>query len=432
MVNPRALDLDWARGTTNPQALFTILVFYFGLIGGSMVFPILLRLWRKKIIYLFTSFFYLVSAIVMSAFPSYYYTVLISRLFIGFGHGIAQLTALVHGSEVAERGRRGYIIAEIHVNQMMSIFTAKYLLTDIPSIVTLSSISVIGLLTLAMSVVGFILIFVLVYESPIYTLQRGKDQETLDLLVRLRREKNLNPDIEEEFYEIKKMLDEDKIRSPSKSIFLDGNFKPLFIVFLTTLIFTLTYNYPINTIRFTRIESIYQMNLSSIIFTIIRILFMVMYLATFDLFQRRTILAVSGGAMGISLLALGIACTIVEDIPLWFGIVFYIFFEALGTNGIYAVTGVISAEVFASTKKPLSLAFMAILEAVIHIIFISWTFDATLSPGFVYSFLFVSSAIVLVIVVILFNILPRTANKSLRDARAMFWRDSERSSVRQN
>lgn len=423
MVNPRALDLDWARDTTNTQALFTLLVFYFGVIAGSIVAPILLRIWRKTTIYSFSIIFYMISSLVMVSFPSYYYTILIARLLIGVGHGIVQITALVHGSEVAERGRRGYVIAEIHVNQMMSIFTAKYLLTDLPSLLTLSPISVIALLTLVMTVIGCVLIYVLVNESPVYAIQCGDHKQAMDLLLRLRRADDLTPEIQEEYYELKKMVDEDGIRSPSKSIFLDGNIKPLFVVFLSSLIFILSYNYPINTIRFVRLVAIYDLQLSSIIFTVIRILFMVLYLSTFDLFQRKTILAVSGGAMGVSLFILAIVCAAVDDIPLWFGIVFYIFFEALGTNGIYAVSAAISCEVFTTTKKPMSLAFIAVVESIIHIIMTSWTFDAKVTTAFSSGFLFTCSVIVMLIVTCLIKILPRTANKSLRDARAMFWKN---------
>lgn len=272
-----------------------------------------------------------------------------------------------------------------------------------------------GIFSFIFSSLALIATIIFYKESPVTLIKNGRENEALQILLVLRGEKKVTPEITESFNEFRAMVAEEK--HVNADIFKDGNIKPLVLVLLLKLAFVLTFNYSLKQIHLTitqnsKINYTFILNLVHT-FTVVFVLF------TIDK-GRRIHFTVSGFGTALILIVFGsLRASAFSDSGLLVFIMFVVFefFSALGI-GITAVT--YSTEAFHTLKKPGSVAFTGILESCLQILFVIWAENVIHTNVFDVVLLLFSGIILGLIAVFLFCKLPETSNISIRKAQSKF------------
>lgn len=252
-------------------------------------------------------------------------------------------------------------------------------------------------------------------ESPVTLIKKGKEVEALKTMFILRGKEGETKEITESLDEFKEMVAEEK--HINEGIFGTENIKPLVIVLLLKISFVLTYNYSLKYIHhvITKNSSFnynFILNLTHT-FTVVAVLF------TIDK-GRRIHFAISSFGTSLILIVFGVLRATVFADSKFFVFIMFLAFELLSAIGIGLTAVTYSTEAFYTLKKPRSIAFTAIFESCLQILFVIWAENVTYLNVFdVVLFLF-SGIILGLISVFLFYKLPETSNISIRKARNKF------------
>uniref|UniRef100_A0A1B0DK46 Major facilitator superfamily (MFS) profile domain-containing protein n=2 Tax=Phlebotomus papatasi TaxID=29031 RepID=A0A1B0DK46_PHLPP len=348
-------------------------------------------------------------------FPNESIVIILCRILAGISHGFIYITTVIHASENAIKEVRGIILAALHYCIIASVFTTSILLAigqEADVNVNYEPNMIIGILGTVYSAMAFLFIPFLTYESVVFLIERQRYSEAIRNMIKLRNESVETWEIKNDFDEMKLMVCED-IRT-SKSIFKDGNLRPLLLMILVKFLFVLSFNYGLNMIKFLAVDNILMGHWSSAWLFGIRLMAGLISLFFFDVFGRRIYLAVSAGGTAISLLVYGFLNLGVEG-----SYVAIIASEIFLGLGLGSVTDVLLSEAFSSRKKVLSMIVVTVCEYIVQIALIL-SFLNIPTRSYEDAFVFTTGGVMIVITIFLYLQLPETRFMSLRQTRDEF------------
>ena len=346
--------------------------------------------------------------------------VMIARVLAGLSYGIVYITLIVHGGEVAVPKLRGFAITMIHFCLFVGILISSTTIHQVYSIRThyYEPNTIVGIIGIIITIQAILLQLFISRESPIFLIQRGREQEALDVMIRLRSESQENWTIRNEFDETKRMLFEDA--QSNSNIFGGKNLKPLLLVLLLKVSFVVSFNMPLNLIWLENTELKFYDGItdtSGIYLSSIRMLLIAASVYYVD-GRKKKLMITSTSVSGFILIVVAIFYNRFDD---FFGssalITMAFLFQFFVGTGIGLIGDIYSSEAFNTTKKPLSVAFTSTIEFLLQIFLIAMYFYLDETN---FEFLAISCFTMLLISGIITYYLPDTSNTSLREARNMF------------
>lgn len=345
-----------------------------------------------------------------------------ARGLIGFGHGCAYLTAMIHASEILTQKLRGMTISSLNLLIVSSMLIGGILtLFDDQEGNVFGSIQWMGIIGIIACVIGIILVPFFARKSPVQLIRQRKFNEALLVMVALRSESSETMSIRSEFEELRSMVEEDELSS--KEIFDEGNLHPLYLIILLKIGSVLAFNYCVNIIRLKYATMFVDENdydYGVMTFMIIRQLGCVVTLFTIDTIGRRLHYVVSFGGSAVLLIAMAVVIAFDSSLNQWIIGTLQLCFEFLGGLGIGMIADVYASEAFNTIKKANSIAFATSVEMTLQAAIIAGTFNFIPSDNFDYIYLSIAGILLLVITTLLFMKLPETARKSIRQTRNEF------------
>ena len=347
---------------------------------------------------------------------------------IGFGHGYTYLTVIVHASEIVTQRLRGIIVAALNVIILSSILmTGAFTLALDREQHGFGAMQWIGIMGLAFSLMGFILLPIFTHDSPVTLIRQKRYDQAVALMIRLRCESTETWSIKNEYNELKAMVEEDEQTTPG--IFDGGNVRPLMLITLLKVGTVLSFNFGLNLIRLKYATTFINEDgtSSAVMFLVtIRLVIATIVLFTIDTQGRRPHFLVSFGGSSIILMILGAIVAFNDTTNLsWLVTVLLIAFEIAGGAGIGMISDVYSSEAFNIIKKPNSIFFTTAVEFILQAAIISATFTVISTTTYSWIFLVGSGVLIMVITVFLHKELPETAKMSIRQTRNEFLKSGE-------
>lgn len=278
---------------------------------------------------------------------------------------------------------------------------------------------ILGLLIICYCLFAIILLPIFYIESPVNLIKNGNTNDAVLSMMKLRNESSETWDIKNDLEEIKLMIDEDT-KLTSKSIISDGNLRPLLLVTLSSLIYFLSFNYPLNYIRLYFLQDYRFNGKSGIYFLIIRLTIGLIFIILFDKIQRKTIQLITAIGCGSILIIFGIIYSINDNITLWIRLTFFLIYEIIASIGIGSIPDVLTSEAYPIQKKIQSITFTTIFINFLNILTFLLTFNINLNLNFILSILFSFGIVIILIGLFLYKNLPETRLMSLRQSRAEF------------
>ena len=344
--------------------------------------------------------------------------IFIGRLLAGLSHGIAYLTVLIHGCEVAVPKIRGYVLTTIHLCLLIGIFTFSTSILYDNETSLFDSNQQLGIYGLIYVSLGLMLGICLSRESPVFLIQQQREQEAIEIMIRLRSESTENQEIKNDFNELKTMLSEDT--QNDEKLFDPNNRNSLFLIMLLKISFVISFNLPLNLIWLNSGATQFDNSLtnsSGMILSCLR--FIVTFVVMFAVDSRKKMLIItSTGLLGAIFLLTAILYKFPVDGSM--GIMFMAFlFQFFGGLGIGSIGDIYSTEAFNTTNKAASIAFTSSIEFLLQLLLIFITFYVDIS-------FFTMMTIFCIIMFLVCNIivfyLPETGKMSLREARNQFYK----------
>lgn len=349
------------------------------------------------------------------------YYLIPSRILGGFSHGLAYPVLLIHASEVACNRIRGYIIGTIHLCFVVGILVSSsnhfevYKTRSYESDPTQQN----GISGLIIVVTGMILGVLLTRESPVFLLRGGRESEAENIMMRLRSESTITPQIQRDLEEFKVMIKEDS--KASMNIFKCINLRSLAIVIMMKFGFVASFNIILNSCILEATEITFYdgtRDWSPIIVSVVRMKVTIVAIFLVD-FKRRQSLSASTFISSMLMLSIAL-CSLMFTyskqgalINMILGLLLQVFTTVIGV-----LADVDTSEAFDTAKKPLSIAFTSGLEYGIHILLIYLNFHLLLSL----ETLIAMMAVVMIILSVISYKIPDTSNTSLRHARNLFYK----------
>uniref|UniRef100_A0A6E8W3U5 MFS domain-containing protein n=1 Tax=Anopheles coluzzii TaxID=1518534 RepID=A0A6E8W3U5_ANOCL len=427
LYDPGYRNEEWAYSRSDTAVLVTLMLFHIAAIVGSLAGWILIERYAKKQINFVTMSFVIVGCTVSIAVPHSLIAVAFARSLMGVAHGLAYLLVLVHGGEIVIKELRGVIMAAINF-----CVISGALIGGIVNPVDLESLTAhqfLGIIGLTYMLLAFFLNLMLCYESPVFLLQRNHDAEALRSMLKLRNESTESWEIRNEMTEFKTMLSEDA--TTSRSIFMDGNLRPLALVALGKVASVLSFNYAVNTVKANVIDEVLdsssttstEIRLSIVILMSIRMVVGMGAMFAVDVLGRRALQLVSICSTGLVLVAMGIVYLATDSITPDIGMALFVACEVGASLGLTFIPDVLCSEAFNTKKKALSIAVVQVLEQILHLIVFGvvywWNFAVYDRYGVT---LLVAGLPMLGIGYVLYRKLPETSKMSIRQARIEFYK----------
>lgn len=352
--------------------------------------------------------FFFVSNTVVAVFAS--------RILGGLSHGIAYLTVLIHGCEVAKGHLRGYVITLIHVSLLVGVYM-QCLVNDQVYINRSSDISsdvVIGIIGVVVVPIGMLLALFFSHESPVYLIESQREDEALAVLIRLRNKKTENQEIRAEFNELKQMVDED---AQNHKTFDGKHIKHLLIIILLKLSFVATFNLPLNFLFMNNVGPDFYNVLLRMAVCFVSMFFV-------DINKKQTLIA-SVGFSGVVLFSSTAAFVSSDNFKDSIAAVLIaLTFQVFAGFGIGSLTDIYSTEVFNTQKKPTYIAIATSIEYIVQIAIVCCVFyyDISFYAISPYAILVPSFTILIGTSFVVWYFIPDTNSMSLREARNKFFK----------
>jgi Sugar (and other) transporter len=345
-------------------------------------------------------------------------TVLMGRFLAGFGHGLAYLTTIVHGSEIVVKEIRGMLFAGLSLCIILGAATAtSFNIVFEFDEFTDSFGQILGILTLFYVVLAGLIGAFLTYESPVFLIQRNLDAKAKQVMMRLRNDTVETHEMLQDYQELKTMIAEDN--ELSMSIFQDGNLRPLLTLLVLRVLSVATFNFPLNFVRTTLLKPALGATVYVVI-TSVRSIAGMVTLFTADAFPRRYFFHVSGIGSAVSLSLVAILYTVDENMNYTLMALVLLLFDAMAGFGIAQLADIYSAEAFPLTKKVNSLLLTTVAENVLQILLVVSMMDMDAGRGTKMAILYTFTVVIGVAVVFLSFRVPETLKKTMRETRDLF------------
>lgn len=360
-----------------------------------------------------------ISAAMFSAYPENIYYIFPARILGGLSYGIVYPTVLIHASEVAIPRLRGMIISSVHFCFIVGVFvtSSSLLPVDRARNYDIDPTRTIGLNGMICIATGLIIAIFFNRESPVFLIRKYRDQDALNIMVRLRSESHETAEIRSEFNEFKLMVMEDG-RS-NLNIFDRKNRWPLIAVFLTKVIFVASFNMPLNLVWLEATENqVYNgiTDPSGMCLSGMRMAILMVTMFLIDLKRIKFYVLSSGFSAVVLILLIYFLRSINYGFDESVGITILAFaFQVFSGFALGLLSDVLSGEAFNTKKKPLSIALTSSLEFLLHILLIITHFYLKVSIESVVSILAIAMSFGLLALMI-----PDTSGMSLRNARNKF------------
>ncbi|XP_055591359.1 uncharacterized protein LOC129743388 [Uranotaenia lowii] len=427
IFNRHLRDQHWTKGHSNGIVALVANLFFLSAIVGSLTCAFLIKYLKK--IYLARAYLLMMAAacILLVLVPVNIIGITFAEVLSGLAYGMAYLAVIIHGGEVVIPKLRGTTIASINYLIFIGILVHG---TISPFILSYSNVEpnrIVGTIGIMLTLLAAMIGQFMSYESPVYLIQQGQDQEAIQILMKLRLESSNTEEIRDAYIDIKLMLQEDS--RASGWIFQDGNWRPLLIISLGKVAAVLSFNASINNIRLVMLDEIFLMptySASAAMVLLIRGIFGVVFLFTVDKYGRKPQQALLAFAGGSILTAMGITYLVNQKMDKYLEVAIILVYDLVTAAGVTLIPDVQLSEAFCTKKKSASIAFIQTLEAVLQIIILNITFrwDFWDVANFD-QFLLCCGVPMMVIACVLFVISPETANLTIRQSRALFARNDE-------
>ena len=339
-----------------------------------------------------------------------------SRILGGLSHGIAYLTVLIHGCEIAKGHLRGYVMTLIHSSLLVGVYMLSLINDQIYRNLSydVSPDVVIGIIGVVVVPIGMILAFFFTLESPVYLIQNQREDEALAVLIRLRNRKMENQEIRAEFNELKQMIDED---AQNQKTFDRNHVKQLLIIILLKLSFVASFNLPINFLFMSTVGADFYNALLRMALCFLSMFYV-------DINKKQTLIA-SVGFSGVVLISSTVAFVASDNFKgSLAAVLIALLFQVSAGKGIGSLADIYSTEVFNTYKKPTYIAIATSIEYIVQISLVCSVlyYDISFYAISPYAILIPSFIIMLGTSFVVWYFVPDTNGMSLREARNKFFK----------
>lgn len=324
---------------------------------------------------------------------------------------------MIHACEVAVPKLRGMIVGSIHFCLVIGFFTTSSCLLPVfearsYDVDPTRTIGINGLICIGS---GLLIAVFFNRESPVYLIRKYRDNEAIDIMIRLRSESHETADIRRDFSEFKTMVLEDG--KSSLNIFDRKNRWPLFTVLLLKVIFVASFNMPLNIIWLDAVAAkLYNGSTDPSGMCLSGARWGVMLVTMFVIDCKRIkLLMMSTGVCSIILLTLVYTLQHQTTGEATAIAILAFAFQIFSGMAIGMLMDVYATEAFNTKKKPLSIAFTSSIEFLLQILLIVVHFYLKVSLPLLVGLLGLVMATGLGAF-----ILPDTSRMSLRNARNKF------------
>ncbi|XP_052872916.1 uncharacterized protein LOC128278269 [Anopheles cruzii] len=422
LYNSNVRHQEWTFGHSKSAIMATLLLFHATAVVGLLAAYFLLERYPKRQINYVMITLVTVASIVATAVPHNLYAITVVRCLAGLAHGLALPLVLIHGGEILLKELRGVIMAAVNFCMVCGVLLGAVLYTvDTEPLDAHRLIGIVGLCYMLMAV--FLNYFVC-YESPVFLVQRKRDADAIQSMMKLRNESSETWEIRNELTEIKAMLAEDE--QTSTSIFRDGNLRPLVLLGMAKVASVLSFNYAVNSIKLYVIDVALKSDsysIATVVLLSIRSLIGLAGIFAVDLVGRRALVLVSCVSTALAMIAMAIAYLATDHLSADVGMAIFFACEVGASLGITFVPDVLCSEAFNTRKKALSIVAVQALEQVLHVIIFAITFDWNFRDQDRYGgTLLVAGLPMLVVAYALYRKLPETTKMSIRQARIEFYK----------
>ncbi|KAL1380177.1 hypothetical protein pipiens_003620 [Culex pipiens pipiens] len=417
----------WTFEHSSTEVLLVSISFYMAAIVGSLAGYFLVERYEKKPIskvYLVLS---IVASVLLIALPDHIASVAFARILLGLAHGMAYLVVLIHGGEVCIKELRGLNMAAVNLCIMIGVMTHGSLSPTSTYGQDIGTNRLVGILGLVYVVLGGFLALFLTYESPVFLIQRGRDAEAIQSMIKLRNESTESWEIRNDYTEFKTMLQEDEETSPS--ILQDGNTRPLLLLILCRIASVVSFNFAINLVRLNILDKLFGVDnysFSAIVVLTIRLIVGTVFLFVIDKFGRRAPMTLSTFTSGFILTVLGMIFMVADHVTRDVLIAIMLTYEVVASAGVTMVPDVYCSEAFSTKKKAFSIATTQIVENVLQIGITAIVFNWDFSDDAYYGGIMLCCGVpLLAMAAIFYKYLPETTKMTIRQARTEFSKRGE-------
>lgn len=367
-----------------------------------------------------------VSCILLIVKPDHLVVVAFARTLLGLAHGMAYLIYPIHGGETSIKELRGMNVSAVGYCLMIGALTfgcvspgATYGWMD-PN-------RLIGILGLVYTVLGGLLSQFLTYESPVFLLQRGRDAEAVKSMMKLRNESTETWEIRNDLTEFRTMLEEDE--QGSRSIFKDGNLRPLILLSLCKVASVLSFNMALNLVRLRLLDQLFgmeQYSMAAVIILLVRITMGTIILFVIDRFGRRATMVTSTFGSGFILVILGIIYLANDSFNRDIGIAIMLAYEVVASLGVTFVPDAYCSEAFSTKKKAASIGVVNTVENALQILIACVVFSWDFASTYHYGGVMLTFGVPMVLLAVAFYMkLPETTKMTIRQSRNEFSKRGE-------
>lgn len=416
----------WAKGNSHTFVTLSATTYFLGVILGVNVCSFFVRKWTKKKLKHLPCLIFVITGILLLVAPSSAVSVMLVRILSGVATGLIQVSFLVQGAEVAVSKMRGILLSSFSITFAAGICASVVvqLLDDVSG--GFQAYRVLGILHLALVLFAELAHVFFNAESPLFLLQRDDLEGTVRTMMKLRNENMDSWDIRNDIQEMTLMLNEDK--EFNRSLFRQGNLRPLCLISATMLLLVLCSGYPMNIVKIKTVDSLITTSsdyvYGAVILAAIKLFTTVLAVFAIDFFGRKRPLYVSG--LGVGLLALTVAVVLVyskdERFFLTDAAWCCVALEVMANLGATFIPYVYAGEAFCTPKKHLSIAFVLSLENLMQIVLLLSTYGYLARRELDEVFLVPATIGALIIIVssMLVWFLPDTSNLSIWESAKKF------------
>jgi hypothetical protein len=259
--------------------------------------------------------------------------------------------------------------------------------------------------------------FLLTVESPIDLIKHNGNDEAIKAIAYLRSSTDDSQDVQQEFEEFRKMIDEDS-KENWWNFVSKSNFFPILPAFLLKISFVFSYNYTFNCLI---MPDDFQTINVSIVVVCIRMSGILIGLFTIDMSRIRHFYGISLTGL-MALILSGLAYFSSPELYSSVAPILSILFLVLSGISLGVLPDVYASEIFSNTKKPVTLFFLVFVELGSQYLIFAINNELNLSMGAKAFHYGITGLMLIGIGIKLFLLAPETAKLTLRESKNMFRR----------
>ncbi|CAO1322560.1 unnamed protein product [Diamesa serratosioi] len=409
-------DQDWAKLLDRSVLVHCICSWFIAAIFGLIIGAFMITKTSKIILYAIASVLAVISGVSFMFASEAVVFVFASRILGGLSHGIAYLTILIHGCEVSVGRLRGYVLTLIHTSLLTGIFMLSLINQQVYSIRSfdVSPEVIIGIIGVITVPIGMLLSFFFLHESPVYLIKQQREDEALEVLIRLRSKNKENQEIRAEFNELKQMIDEDTRNNKNFDL---KHMKQLLIIILLKLSFVASFNLPINFLFMSTVGTDFYNGILRMANSLVSMFFV-------DINKKQLLIA-SVGFSGVVLLSSTTAFVSTDNFKDSLAArIIALLFQIFTGLGLGSLADIYSTEAFNTNKKPNYIAIATSIEYIVQLMLVYFTFNYDISFYAIspYAILVPSVLIMIGTAFVVWYFIPDTNHLSLREARNKFFK----------